>query len=56
MDASPPDSGARVDWIQYRSTAIIKNSALLGNYTRTMPRALWCPLGGGLFLMSEVPL
>ena len=25
-------------------------------YSRTMPRALWCPWGGLLFLMSEVPL
>ena len=35
---------------------LIRNSAPLGPYSRTMPRALWSPWGGGLFLMSEVPL
>jgi len=40
----------------YRGTPPIRNSALLGPYSRTMHRALWKPLGGGLFLMSEVPL
>ena len=29
---------------------------LLGPYSRTIPRALWWSLGGGLFLVSEVPL
>jgi len=28
----------------------------LGPYSRTMPRALWWPRGGGQFLMSGVPL
>ena len=27
----------------------------IGPYSRTMPRALWNPWGGALFLMSEVP-
>ena len=40
----------------YRETSLIRNSAPLGPYSRTMPRALWWSLGGGLFLMSEVPL
>ena len=36
----------------YRSTSPIKNCLLLGPYSRPMPRVL----GGGQFLMSEVPL
>ena len=31
----------------YRGTSPIRNSAPLGPYHRTMPRALWKPLGGG---------
>ena len=42
--------------IWYRGTSLIRNSAPLGPYSGTMPRALWWPWGGGLFLMSEVPL
>ena len=34
----------------------VRNSAPLGPYSRTVPRALWKPYGGELFLMSEVPL
>ena len=41
---------------QYRGTSPIRNIAPLGPYRRTMHWALWKPLGGGLFLMSEVPL
>ena len=40
----------------YSSTSIIRNSAPLGTYSRNMPRALWRPYGGKLFLMGEVPL
>ena len=40
----------------YRGTSPIRNSALLGPYRGPMPRVLWWPLGGRLFLMSEVPL
>ena len=40
----------------YRGTSLIRNSAPLGPYSRTMPRALWWSEGGGLFLMIEVPL
>ena len=44
------------EWV-YRGTTLIINSALLGPYIRTMFRALWWVLlGGGRFLMSEVPL
>jgi hypothetical protein len=39
-----------------RGTALIRNSAPLGPHDGTMPWALWRPLGGNLFLMSEVPL
>ena len=37
-------------------TSLIRNRAPLGSYSRTMPRALWWPYGGLLFLMSEVSL
>ena len=40
----------------YRGTSLIRNSAPLGPYSRTMPRALWWSMGGVLFLVSEVPL
>ena len=40
----------------YRATSLIRNSAPLAPYNRTMSRALWRSWGGGLFLMSEVPL
>ena len=40
----------------HRGTSLIRNSASLGPYGRTAPRALWWSQGGGLFLMSEVPL
>ena len=39
-----------------RGTSLIRNSALLGPYSRTMHRALWWVLGGGRFIISEVPL
>ena len=41
---------------KYRGTSLIRNRAPLGPYSRNMSRALWWPSGGGLFLMSEVPL
>ena len=37
----------------YRITSLIRNSALLGLYSRTVPRALWWSWGEGLFRMSE---
>ena len=30
-----------------RGTSSIRNSARLGTYSRTMPRAVWWALGGG---------
>jgi len=48
-----------------RGTSLIRNSARLGPYSSTIPRALWWSLGrvlffwslgGVLFFMSEVPL
>ena len=38
----------------YRVTSLIRNSAPLGPYSRTLPRALQCPQRGWLFLMNEV--
>ena len=38
------------------STLLIRNCTPLGPYIGTMPRAIWWSEGGGLFLMSEVPL
>ena len=46
----------RVLDFEYRSTSLMRNSAPLGPYSGNMPWALWWPLGGGQFLMSEVPL
>ena len=40
----------------YRGTSLIRNNPTLGPYSRTIPRVLWWSGGGGLFLMSEVPL
>ena len=34
----------------------MRNTPLLGPYSRAMPRNLWCSYAGLLFLMSEVPL
>jgi len=45
--ASPP-----ITW----GTSSIRNRFPVGPYSRAMPRALWWSQGGGLFLMSEVPL
>ena len=42
--------------VRYRGTSLIRSSADLGPCIRAMPRALWLSQGGGLFLMSEVPL
>ena len=39
-----------------RGTSLIRNTPLLGPCSRTVPRVLWWSYGGGLFLMSEVPL
>ena len=40
----------------YRGNSLVRNSNPLGPYSKTMPRDLQGVLGGGLFLMNEVPL
>ena len=42
-------------WVHYKGT-IIKIGASLAPYSRTIPRALVWSQGGGLLLISEVPL
>ena len=37
-------------------TSLIRNTPLLGPYSRTIPRVLGGSYGGGRFLMNEVPL
>ena len=49
----PPQA---LDPTPYRGTSLIRNSALLGPYSRTMHRVLWWVLEGGHFLMRELPL
>ena len=50
-------SGTPVEAVLCRGTSLMRNSGRLGGtYRRIMPRALWRPYGGGLFLMIEVPL
>ena len=46
----------RVRIVLYRGTSLIRNRTPLGPHSRTMPRALWQPCGGLLFLMCEVAL
>ena len=41
---------------EYRGTSRIRNTPLLGSYSRTIPRVLRWSWGGGLSLMSEVLL
>ena len=41
---------------EYRGTSLIRNAPLLGPYRRPLLRVLGGFLGGGRFLMSEVPL
>ena len=38
----------------FRGTSLMRNRIPLGPCSRTMPRVLWWPCGGGLFLISEV--
>ena len=38
---------------RYRGASLIRNSEAIGPYSRTMPSALRCPYGGGLFLVRE---
>ena len=43
-------------YVPYRGTSLTKNSACLGPYSRTGPKAFCWSWGGVLFLVSEVPL
>ena len=40
----------------YRGTSPVRNRLPLGTYSRTMPRVIWLPQGGGHFIMSGEPL
>jgi len=40
----------------YRGTSLIRNTPILGLYSRIKPRVLWWSQGRGWFLMSEAPL
>ena len=42
-----PDSSPCVFLIQYRGTSLIRNSSVLGPYSRAVSRALWWPVGRG---------
>ena len=41
---------------QYRGTSLIRNTPLLGPYSRTIQGPMVVLGGRGVFLMSEVPL
>jgi hypothetical protein len=47
---------AKIAKVDDRGTSLMRNSAPLEPYSRTMPRALWQSWGGGRFLISEVTL
>jgi hypothetical protein len=51
-----PDLVLEGDDLLQRPPRTLGTSALLGPYSRTMPRALWRTQGGLLLLMSEAPL
>ena len=53
---SDPAPSAREMLRRYRGTSFIRNTPLLGQYSRTIPRVLRWSYGGWLFLISEVPL
>ena len=38
-----------------RGTSLLRNSAPLGPFSRTMPKAIWLPWGGGCFLRVRDP-
>ena len=40
----------------YMGTSLMRNTPLLGRYSKTIPRVLWWSRGWWLFFMSEVPL
>ena len=39
-----------------RGTSLIRNRVPIGRYSKIMPRTLYCPWGGLMFLMSEETL
>ena len=45
-----------VQHASYRGTSLIRTPPPLGPYSGTIPRVVWWSKGGGLFLMSKVPL
>jgi hypothetical protein len=52
---SNPSPWRTIFW-RYKGTSPMRNSAPLGPYSGTLPRGLWEPYWGGLFLISEAPL
>ena len=42
--------------LSQQGASLIRNTPLLGPCSRPTPRVLWFSWGGGLFLMSELPL
>ena len=36
--------------LEYKGTSLIRNTSLLGPYSRTIPRIIWWSWGGGCFL------
>jgi len=63
-EGPPPGGGAFIDEQPafmvgeplYRGTLLIRKRTPLGPYRRPMPRVLGWSLGGGRFLIREVPL
>ena len=57
-----PHERATTSWISpasnvaYRGTSLIRKRTPLGPYSRPTPRVLGGSLGGGRFIMGEVPL
>jgi len=49
-------SGQPTYYLLYKGASLIRNDLPLGPYSRPMSGPYGGPRGGGLFLMSEVPL
>jgi hypothetical protein len=49
------NGGGHASYAHYRGTSPIRNSALIGPCSRTVPRTLWRSWGRAQFFMSEVP-
>ena len=55
----PVTNGLDPDWSITNpcwGTLLIRDNPFPGPYSRTMSRDIWWLQGGGVFLMSEVPL